>query len=91
MWVYVHPEDELNSLSIPVVEPSGLGKVGVATEENSSESGTLTKGYRAVDLLAGSFMGGTVPRTVDNPEGLTRVSQTDQQRVIAPSSFLENA
>src|SRR5690606_3239295 len=72
----------------PAVEMSGEGEVAVASQEDVLKARTPTPVDGSVEYLGRMLMRRTISRTIDDEERLPCIGQRNEERVIAPDSFV---
>jgi hypothetical protein len=80
----VDAEDEADAVSIPAVQASGLGEVGVAPVRDLLEPRPSAQGGGLVQVDVGVLVRGPVAAAVDQQQRRGGVGQPDHQRVVAP-------
>ena len=84
-------EDERDAaIGIPAVEMLGLGKVGVAAEQDRAKAGTQASGDGLVQGLGRSLMGRTIAGAIDDAERFAGVGQGNKKGMIAPGAVVSD-
>ncbi len=65
-----------------------LREVGVTPQPDLAEAGPATEPDRAIQILGGALMAGTISRTIHDEQRLARVGQRHEQGVVAPLSLV---
>ena len=82
-------EDEGDAaIGIPAVEMLGLGKVGVAAQQDLAKAAAQTGGDGRVEGLGSAFVRRAIAGTIDDAQQFAGVGQGDDQGMITPGAVV---
>ncbi len=77
-------------IGVPTIEVRGLREVGIAPQEDLTESPPEADGHTVIGFGCRSFVGGAVSRAIDQAKNLARVGEGQNQGVVSPGAVVGN-